>query len=305
MDLKPIIIWLSLFSAAFGQLAIEGGNARYVVESPFRVRCDEAHAFYSWSANSFDVRIRGGLQSTVDVEARPGQHTIECHGITILVQDGQAVPQTTTYTIDIDVVGDVQEPDEPTPTPDKPSPSFKEFEAASRRAASQLNDEPTAKALHDTLKEFARAANPSTPTSTLAEDVRKRFERVMLARKGDSRSKDWFTVWRTPINDKIKPKDSAEFIGIISAIADGLVATPTGTKPLAITQAKVITMYTRADCVVCQQWKRNEQPAFERAGYRVAYVQATGSVPQFDVSDGSGKRRYSGYLTLSTVQAQK
>lgn len=66
-----------------------------------------------------------------------------------------------------------------------------------------------------------------------------------------------------------------------------------------------ITMYTRAGCSFCDQWKNNERPKAVAEGVQVDEVtDLTRSVPRFEVCDSEGVcRQYVGFTSFQSMKA--
>ena len=67
---------------------------------------------------------------------------------------------------------------------------------------------------------------------------------------------------------------------------------------------KEIVIFTRSNCPPCDQWKRIEQPKFERAGWRVAYCDRHdyGITPTFLIESNGKQTEHRGYLAFDKIE---
>ena len=64
-----------------------------------------------------------------------------------------------------------------------------------------------------------------------------------------------------------------------------------------------ITMFTRANCPPCDQWKRNEMPQAKADGIEVVLINDGGTAPRFEVCTENNCRNYVGYVSYSKMKA--
>ncbi len=133
-------------------------------------------------------------------------------------------------------------------------------------------------------------------------------ETVMLARKGNSREKDWLGMWRRPINAASKATTPEQLRSVYQAIAAGLedslaqaqypvpepIPDPVPNQPTP--SPTVVTIYSRPDCSWCTKWKRTVMPTLQSWGWEIREAYSDGSVPRFDVNvPGRATERFVGY----------
>ena len=118
--------------------------------------------------------------------------------------------------------------DPPVPPPADPV-TWDDVRKFSDTAAQAVDDPPTASKLSAALKalvpQLAAAPDKATATAMAAATI----EAVLVARTGESLTKEWLGKWRLPVNEKLREADVAgrmptqgEFSNAIAAVADGL-----------------------------------------------------------------------------------
>jgi len=93
-------------------------------------------------------------------------------------------------------------PTTPTPIP-VPAPTFIELRKASTTGSSFLADADTATKLNQGLTAVGNSAATKT-IQELETDATRVIENVFATRTGISRSKDWITQWRIPVNNELR-----------------------------------------------------------------------------------------------------
>ena len=285
-----------------GQLVVDG-TARYA--SPFRVRNVATHDFYQWSTNSFDCRLRP-LDAAAEVEAQPGTYVISCIGITGRIeQTGEElkiVYDKETYDLTVEVIGGDPAPVEP--DPGRPG-DFAKLTELSKRGAMKLNDRRTEGYLFDRMRVWLEGTSDTDPLEELRTSFKGEIAGVLLRRKGESRNADWLGEWRGPLNQAIEePESSKAYRQMVAAIRSGLRAITEQGRSVRASASKpppAITVYVmppdRGRCPSCEQWKREQAPAFQKAGFRIRYVDSpAGPYPRYDVWWNGFERKYTRYL---------
>ena len=180
----------------------------------------------------------------------------------------------------------------PDPAPDTPVKAIRE---ASAQAARTLADPATAQSLAIAL----RAASGST-IDDYRTAISKAVEGALLARTGVSRTKDWATAWRRPLDAVIDGSTIESYRASIAAAADGLDDSRVAN---ALQSKSTITIYWSTGCEPCKTWLRVEKPKYLASGWDVQEVQvASGFVPRFEIRQGGKMVEHVGYMSVSTFR---
>lgn len=106
--------------------------------------------------------------------------------------------------------------------------------------------------------------------------------------------KDSLTV--QPVSDEVK--ETAVRISEMRAKLDHI-----GDATKKVEAKKEIVIFTRSNCPPCDQWKRIEQPKFERDGWKVAYCDRHdfAITPHFLIEENGKKYESKGYLPFDKI----
>lgn len=65
-----------------------------------------------------------------------------------------------------------------------------------------------------------------------------------------------------------------------------------------------IKLYYSDNCTPCERWRLNEQPKYEKQGWKIEAIKANeGTTPRFEVCDGLFCFTHTGYMTVQQFTA--
>ena len=298
-----VLVVLGAVTSCSGANFEVDGEYSLRIKSPFTLTIPGQWDIAFWTSSP-GVGVSGDPFS-VRVTAAPGVYKITAQTYRI-IWDEQRTEQGL-YTITFEVVGTNPNPDpkpDPDPEPD-PTPDVARVEQASRDKAIKLNDQVTAQRLAD-VTEKAIAGSTGKSRDQLRLEYKTAVAEVLLTREGTSQQKDWLS-WREAIDDAIQGTNitASGYLEILKAIERGLEQSIQVTKlqqraaqkPKVVTPRQV-TMYTRPNCYMRDQWAVDVEPMFRRNGFKVQYVdQLTGSVPYYEIKNSGQRWTMNSYMT--------
>jgi hypothetical protein len=294
---KAVWVWL-LAAACFAQAPefVVIGEKSFTVSSPFVLQLPEPYDIRFWGGSPGVAIERGPNQATIT--AKDGRHTITCEAHRILWDD--KVFKTDFFKITLNVGGGVPPID---PPPGDPPPGgtidVTELRALSQAAITELGDLKTAALLRQAL-----ANMELDPSASLSDLYSKVNGTVSSAFRSTRLSKDWYGVWRVPVNKWVKAnvKTSAGYIKAVNALAATLAAAQANFV-LSVPKAPIVNqveMFTRSPCEPCDRWLREIAPIFRDSGFKVKVTQVTDreAVPRFEIRYMGKRYLWRGFLTL-------
>lgn len=119
--------------------------------------------------------------------------------------------------------------DPPPVTPPPPTTGWDDLKQISANGKLAVNDPPTAMALAKGLTEIVPALAAAPNMAEASKICSFEVERILMLRSGDSLKKDWRTLWRIPVNNKLNEASQAnrikapgDFAAAMHAVALGL-----------------------------------------------------------------------------------
>lgn len=269
------------------------GEVRAIIDAPSRVNIGDLVVFDSSRAigdNHLWVVDPNAVGRTIEFDRRlvfaigtPGNYQFQ-----LIVADTQANIDQATHTVK---VGGTAPPSPEPPSPDPPTPIPSTVFEASRKGVITLNDPTTAKALHTALT--TRIRGPPSP-----EEVQSLIVEVLRNRTGESATKDWFSLWRKPVESAIDSLiGKYDYADLLKEVIRGLQTSSESAQAVPS-----IKMYTNTGCTACLQWKAKEADRLVASGWTIEeVVDKTNPIPYFDIILPNKIIRHQGYLTMATL----
>lgn len=195
------------------------------------------------------------------------------------------------------VVGGSVAPPSPVDPP-KPPPIGGTVQEASRKAALSLNDPATSTSMINALRDAVTKAT-GQPLASQKQIVRDAIELVLLNRKGESRQKDWLTLWREPVNAAIALQNpQANYLALIREAIDGLASTAVAG------QLPIIEMLTIEGCGDCEIFKQRDLPQIDFATIEIKQGRdaSVRMYPAFRIHNNGRTVLVEGYRSADTLR---
>lgn len=221
-------------------------------------------------------------RSYIAMDGKPGQYLVTGkpgEKKFIAIRSG-----TSPVWFEIQIKGRTTPDPDPDPEPDPTGPSeqdLRDIISLVSSSVQSLQDPITQKSIRDELSKVIETL-PSDFSLAIAA-YRKAIADGLTNADVNPPYKDWAGKFRKPLSDKLETlsiSTSGHVLSVVKAVIAGLGQAQAESRPSRI------TMYTRADCQPCLQWKRDVLPSLKKQGweYDEFIVGNQVETPQFEVT---------------------
>ena len=205
---------------------------------------------------------------------------------------------------EVKIDGDPSDPPpiDPVDPPPGDGPSAEDLSAITAitsSAVATLNDPITTRYIKSALENVSLSEVLSEATAQAQKAIATALQDSM--KEVNPPYKDWNGAFRKPINAKIvelesqgKVKTSAQLKLLVDAIVEGLDSTSS-------MSTHTIKMYSRPDCILCKNWRRDVFPSLASKGWALEEILLEqGDVPRFVVCDRDKcSNEFVGYMSIA------